>query len=533
MSYQGHPFTEDNASRSINKYICCLVKGITSGGDTKYDKIQSRPLEEFSKDIMKRMDHILDVDANLRLRVEANKDKLKAEAVKPIEKKLKRVFPGYRPSPEIFKSKDYNSRHTLAVALRNMNGMIRKSKHLKISNGNVPQLMNACCLEKLDDIQSYYDFFGTDNPLKGVKPSSKNIVALNKVFYSATKSASRPVSTYTMKPIYQTIKPAILYERQEEHRSFEDVIKTATDIQDLSDESVWDDIIFPKTLEMFDIVKRFIEKAYDGCEQSILDSFRPILIMITEIGDADTVRQCIYNHLTITLPREVSKIANKKIDDDDWRFSMVTRGDLDISKWTNVLMKDVGSLWLENDVTKNISILSFMYVKIMYDILMITAAPDAKSEAELFMALLSSSEEKKGMISLVSRFVFENIKALLDCIRTNDVDVSSVRQKVEELRELRKQELINMYKIDDEERQLQMTLRKIGVDTWYDVGEVAEQDTYIDITQPDPKNISITKHANALQENENYNMKAYLGENTEANEVDEDFVSAYTFSPEI
>jgi hypothetical protein len=284
---------------------------------------------------------------------------------------------------------------------------------------------------------------------------------------------------------------------------------------------------------MFDIVKRFIEKAYDGCEQSILDSFRPILIMITEIGDADTVRQCIYNHLTITLPREVSKIANKKIDDDDWRFSMVTRGDLDISKWTNVLMKDVGSLWLENDVTKNISILSFMYVKIMYDILMITAAPDAKSEAELFMALLSSSEEKKGMISLVSRFVFENIKALLDCIRTNDVDVSSVRQKVEELRELRKQELINMYKIDDEERQLQMTLRKIGVDTWYDVGEVAEQDTYIDITQPDPKNISITKHANALQENENYNMKAYLGENTEANEVDEDFVSAYTFSPEI
>ena len=540
MSYQGHPFTEANTSRSINKYICCVVKGITSGGDTKYDKIQSKSLDDFTKDIMKRMDNILENDANMRLRVEANKDKLQAAISKPVEKKMKRMFPGFRPAAEIFKTKDYKTKHPLALALRNMNNVIKKAKHLKISTGNIPQLLNACCLERLDNVHSYYDYYADEHPTKSIKPSSKVMMRRNNVVFSIIKALKKEDDISALKPIHQTTMPARIYETHGHSMSQEDIIKDCTGIE-VNDESMWDDIIFPKTLETYDIIKRFIEKTYDACDPHILDNFRPILIMITEIGDADTVRQCIYQHITVTMSREIGKIVNKKIEDDDWRFSLVVRGDVDLSKWMVLLTDDLKKLWFEDDVTKNISILSYVYVQLLYKMICVMVAPQSRQsgqsgqsgESELSMTLLGSSEEKKGLISLVSRFVYENIKNLLECISTNDVDAGVVRQKVEELREIRKQELINMYKIDDEERQLQMNLRKIGVDTWYDVGESIEQDVYVDMMEPNPGNISITKHNNALQEAENYNMSGYPGENGDADEINEDYASAYMFSPDI
>ncbi len=45
-----------------------------------------------------------------------------------------------------------------------------------------------------------------------------------------------------------------------------------------------------------------------------------------------------------------------------------------------------------------------------------------------------------------------------------------IRESMEALREKRKTELMEKYKANDEDRQLQMTLKTLGMDTWYDVG---------------------------------------------------------------
>ena len=90
---------------------------------------------------------------------------------------------------------------------------------------------------------------------------------------------------------------------------------------------------------------------------------------------------------------------------------------------------------------------------------------------------------------------------------------------------------MNLFKVDDEERQLQMQLRKYGVETWFQVG-TEEVDVNYDPEETGRVDQSINEARNAREENENYNMAGYVGENFDGDEVDEDFAPYSTFIPE-
>ncbi len=101
----------------------------------------------------------------------------------------------------------------------------------------------------------------------------------------------------------------------------------------------------------------------------------------------------------------------------------------------------------------------------------------------------------------IAKICCENLRRYFE---NNLINQSSLTQKVESLREARKENLIEKYKANDDERKLQIELKKIGLEAWYDVGEEVPKDEPV-VLQMDE----------VAQE-----MVAYQGEN--ADDDDED-----------
>ena len=127
------------------------------------------------------------------------------------------------------------------------------------------------------------------------------------------------------------------------------------------------------------------------------------------------------------------------------------------------MMSGVDALYFtnENDVTndvivKNVSLLAYILV-----------------EACLFI-LTQGSGNKTTMIEqdnmkISCMIVYYILEKMASSLENTLVDSTKLKKAVEELRERRKQELIASYKVDDEERQLQITLKNMGLDNWADI----------------------------------------------------------------
>jgi hypothetical protein len=118
-------------------------------------------------------------------------------------------------------------------------------------------------------------------------------------------------------------------------------------------------------------------------------------------------------------------------------------------------------------------------------------------------------DSKCALLSLT--IVNHIFKSLHEYLTHNVVEVDVVLKKVEQLREQKKQAMMSAYLVDDQERQLQIQLRNIGLETWSTVFDRL-------------KNVDINTLANQKEENENYNMADYRGENDDGdNDEDNDF----------
>jgi hypothetical protein len=93
--------------------------------------------------------------------------------------------------------------------------------------------------------------------------------------------------------------------------------------------------------------------------------------------------------------------------------------------------------------------------------------------------------------------------------QNNIFDNQDVLKNIEELRELKKQSMMNAYAVDDEERTIQIQLRNIGVANWQGIFDRI-------------KNVDLTAINAQREEDENYRMGDYAGENAEADEINED-----------
>lgn len=116
-----------------------------------------------------------------------------------------------------------------------------------------------------------------------------------------------------------------------------------------------------------------------------------------------------------------------------------------------------------------------------------------------------------GYRDVVISIIGDITDTFMASLQNNSLNVDSVQKQMDELREKRKNDLMDKYKKnDDDERNLQITLRAIGVNNWYDVGET------VDVVESYPDESGNTQFDEA-----DLNMQEYLGEDPDYNEEDD------------
>jgi hypothetical protein len=123
-------------------------------------------------------------------------------------------------------------------------------------------------------------------------------------------------------------------------------------------------------------------------------------------------------------------------------------------------------------------------------------------------------QDNMKMTCTIVYFVLEKLAMAL---QNTLVEPSKLKKAVEELRERRKQELIASYKVDDEERQLQITLKNMGLESWADILTGNEQDK----NEP-PKDLAITHHKDEYDMAKDEMYETFKGEHNDMYEDDED-----------
>jgi hypothetical protein len=527
MSYQGYPINEKNAVKSISKYMCCLVKSITSGSDVKYDKIQSAQIDDFNDIVTTCIDKILKDDVNLRLRVEANKTLLQTRAVRE-DTHAQQEFHGFRPSFDF--SKDPSNK--IAKMLRELNNTIKTSKHLKIAITKVPYLFNSCCLEKLDSSLTYYRFFENSHDYKSLKRSVKsNKRPRNKILYpnivvnkkTEIKEGDVVFDTYTdIGDQYKATRYESYVEKVAQFVSNNTLFQEDSMLKNIEkkydDDSYWDDVIFAKTLRMYEAITDFMMGVNANYDRTVLDGFKNTLILLKDVIYTSSIRYTMFNFMRTTLRRMVSQVIHSH------RAPIIFDNTNIIKEIYNVCMNDIDVLYFETDMIKNVTFLNYVLFQFIYNIIIGTIKDKAEpsstlDESLLLTAHMSSSTIVKGNISLVCDFINNIVTSLFKTVSINDLNINNINKRIEELREEKKQVLITKYRKDDESRQTQMALRKLGANNWEDVDETMEEkDKYVDMLATE--DVNIAEYRNRVQEEENYDMRDIQGEDPENGEED-------------
>ncbi len=510
--------------------MCCLVKGITSGSDVKYDKIQSTQIDDFNELITSCVDKILKDDVNLRLRVEANKTLLQTRTVRE-DTHEQQDFHGFRPCFDF----STNPSHKIAKMLKELNNTIKSSKHLKIAITKVPYLFNACCLERLDSSLTYYSYFeksqefkALKNGVKTKKRSRNNILYPKVVIIKKAEIQEGEVVFDTFTNIgdqYSVVRYDLYIDKIQmfinKNQLFLDDNMLVNIHSKYDDEKYWDDVVFAKTLRMYEAISSFMMNINSNYDRTILDGFKNTLILLKDVIYTSSIRYTMFNFMRTTLKRMVSRVLHAHSEST---FLSNEGFDKSIIKDIyNACMNKIDVLYFENDVIKNVTFLNYVLIQFLYNILVGTIKDkpllsSTLDENLLFTAHMSSNTITKGNISMVCDFINSVISSLFKTVSLNDLNINNINKRIEELREEKKQVLITKYRKDDESRQTQMALRKLGANNWEDVDEMQEvKDTYVDMLVTE--DVNIAENRNRVQEEENYDMTD-KGENPDDGDED-------------
>jgi predicted sulfurtransferase len=116
------------------------------------------------------------------------------------------------------------------------------------------------------------------------------------------------------------------------------------------------------------------------------------------------------------------------------------------------------------------------------------------------------------------------LERLNEHLSLNDTDNDKITKRVEELREKRKQAMMATYSDDEELRRLQVQLKSMGLtmaipsDNGIEDDDSQAQKVNNLVNEAD---VNISIHRNNIDEQNNYYIGDYQGENPEENEVEE------------
>jgi len=313
-------------------------------------------------------------------------------------------------------------------------------------------------------------------------------------------------------------------------------------VKNFKEQTWWDDIFYPTFLEEVSTFQTTFSKLSDKLKLDDFEYIKDVIVNVNSSYEASTVRHTLYMFLSSKIKLVLGKILNKQklsekmLSEESIKENPIYGVIASITNNKNYddviknvktvlsLLEKLDKLYIEvaNDdmIVKNISILALVTFTIFKQILLRTLGMNDKNT---MMDLLQTvSPVQKDNIKLSCDIVSILVSSLKKQLENTIIDNDALKMSVEALREKRKQELIDAYKVDDEERELQKQLKKLGLDNWADI--LTGEDDIVSEDVKQSNNVqSVVK--DEYEEEKDYVYATYQGENADDDEVEEDYVS--------
>ncbi len=533
FTYKGYPI-DNNQQKNLIKYLSCLITHITSTNDPKYNTISQNKVDDIYKTISTEIDNILNQYIHIDLALKNNKDKL---ILKNLDNNIyNNSYYGFRPSFEF-----NNPDNKIIKFLKKLNHSVEISKVLKTNIFNIPALHNTCCLEKLTNNINFYDDFIQDKivtqnriyintPNINVKLNNYNIkqgnIILNNINF-INSTSSKPFENIN-KIILSFKEKNKLYANDSIFTKFEEI-----EFNNLT-KKFWDDSVYNKIIRLFNIIIDTISN-YIVVDKIKIDLIKQF-IYVQAYNDINNLRYGIFKNITTSFISFLAKTASvKNINIDNYEnindnieltilLSIIKNKNFSqnlIKNIINISLNDVKTLWFQNKTIENIILLNYIFMKICYCILN-KFVDESWDKYDIYENIHLNNSIDLDKFKLVCNLINILLIKYYNDIYNIDTNIKDITQENEILREKRKQDLMDKYKVDDEERSLQIELRKLGYGNWEDVG-VNIQDTSEFIEKTD-KDIYPDKEQQPIinkEEEENYKLNDYAGHENENNDVED------------
>ena len=569
LSYVGYPISdkEKDAQKSLVAYMTCILVNVSVPEDIRFALFYDKDNNEIQRVLKDTIDEILEENYELRTQLQLTKtiieDTLKSDSTKEYSTKEYNNLTSFKPSFKYGNIDRMTKKdRTVVKFLKTIQDIVSSSKISKQNGLNVPNLSNACCNEKLLKDVDFFTFFDNQQEFKSI---SKTVDTMKQVSFKDenmhppykheeikdlfSKYSIKHTNAVSMqlksKDDIDTTSLERFNEQLTEFLKSNDIYENSKLLIELSknfkNKDWWNDIFYPTIIDEIQTFEDTFNKVSDKLNKDDFDYVKDVIVNVSTSFEPSTVRHTLYMFLSSKLRLILGKILNKQkltekmLTEESVKanpiygiIASITNNknyDNIIPKLKNTikLVEHISKLYIEttdNDmIVKNISILTFITFTIFKQLLVNTLSNNTDNITEIIKTV---SPIEKDNVKITCDIVGLLVSSLKVQLQNTIVDNDLLKMSVEALREKRKQELINAYKVDEEERELQKQLKKLGLQNWADI-LTGEDDIVSEDVIASTKLTSTVK--DEYEEEKDYVYTTYKGENADDDELDEDYVS--------
>jgi hypothetical protein len=469
---------------------------------------------------------------------------------------------------------------TVVNYIKTIQEIVERSKISKQTVLNIPNLVNACCAETLEKDTTFFKFFKEHSEFKKAEAHvstsisdfefvdenlhpPKKVVKTVDLFdkLSIVHPNSIPITSFASRLQQDEKKDNEQNKKQLEKfinlnaTLFETdpMLKNMT--QHFDDKDWWIDEFYPHLSDEFNKLVDMMNKLSDATNKDTTGYLKKTLINLTDVDDVSVVRQVTYSFLSSKMRHVLGKIVNKqkvseemmkdetiKIDPLFMIIASVSANknyDAVLAQFKQLLTSLTGFDLLyfnssstttnTNDlILQNVFLFAYLITILLKTLLFMTLSTNSKIQTFHMLSITSltmdATIKDKENLKLTCDIVNLLLTNLANYLKSTIADPNDLKLSYEKLREMRKEDEIAKYKVDDDERELQMQLKKMGHTNWVNIlnpdedFEMSEEQKTV--LNPTPKNYDEYD----MEQVEVYN--SYKGENDDGDDDnDEDYVS--------
>lgn len=556
LEYVGHPYTSKDPNKSLSKYFACIIKSTANETDVRFSKLLDKDINQIDELFKKEISNILEQRYDIKTRLEENIPNIQNNKITYFNLSNFQTFNNFLPFMDINKtdftipSNIQKKKQDALGVIKAIYNKIKTSKILAYSIINTALLNNSCCIEKLNNQYNYFDFFKDD-----IKHDSKFVYNYDFSSYRCKKHIvnDENIDIFSLFNVEMPPDTMNIDLKDDSDINIISKLNILSSIEDSFFESFknndiwWNETFYPELFKLFRILKEALEKYSDNVPIDKLDILEKKCILVSTVYNKVDTKNTLIKYITRDIKKTLLQFINKykpisEIDPDN-KFHLLLESTSKNSQFSEYSTKFITLInkyitTIEkldiNDNTdsevhiKNISILTFILIEIIIKIIHIPFIDNIENhiDSSLYnkVVVTDNNNQLLRLLSSISIYLIEN---LVQKLEYNDTSMDLLKSSIEQLREKRKEELMNSYSVDDEERELQMQLKKIGIKDWKDLAELktdAEEPT-ITSTQQETNIVN--------EEDANYNLTVVTGENDDIDDENDymlvfDQVSNYT-----